>query len=147
MKRNICSSNYASTASAIVTTSGSSALNSKPFTSLCGVVKIVTCSRLDSSTAIATVWLCLRRKSPWSAAAFETGAAFSYRDPRSCVTWFRGAHCLSQELLNNRQELVVIHGLLQESPGSSFQGSIFVLTVVAGGYDDDRNCGEVCVFL
>jgi hypothetical protein len=47
--------NCASTSSAMVTTSGSNLLNSKLFTLLCSVEKMVTCSRRDSSTAIATV--------------------------------------------------------------------------------------------
>jgi len=46
MKRSICSFNWASTSSAMVTMLGSNVLNSKCFTFLCNVVKMLTCALL-----------------------------------------------------------------------------------------------------
>ena len=50
----ICSLNCASTSSAMVTMLGRSVLNSKFLTLLCSVVKMLTCSRRDSSINIST---------------------------------------------------------------------------------------------
>ena len=58
---------------------------------------------------------------------------------------FLGVLGFSQELPNDGQEFVVIHGLLEVSLGSSLEGPVSVFALVTGGHHDDRNRGKVYV--